>query len=380
MQLTRLISVRHCLGIANAQKTAGAFLATVSKQRRLSGAGLLQAATVVALAFTSGLLVVGLSRSQSLGLDFAPIWAAASRPSIAYNAFAVTAIQDPLLYGFQGGLRPFAYPPTALLLFLPFGSLSLTIAYSLFATAAFTLLVTAAVRTGSPWWVAIAPPVVLLLLVGQASLLVGGLLLFGMAKPDWRARGATLGLAIAIKPQLCVLIPFLLLFDRDWRGLIAITVTVAVLSIAASIVFGTQVWAQWFGSIETLQEVVRTTSNFRTLVGSPLMAPVSLAAIWLLRWEDGQVRLAAAVGGWLLITPYGMHYELALLMPAVAAAARRLAPMCLIALSLGVLWQVGMPIILLTLGSLLLLRRPLERGMPKRHLPQGATLEPCGSS
>ncbi|MGH6970079.1 MAG: hypothetical protein ACREEQ_00580, partial [Caulobacteraceae bacterium] len=61
---------------------------------------------------------------QPVGIDFMPMWEAGreslTHPDRIYNFTGLTRLQRPMLEHFHGP-RPFVYPPTALVLFAPFG-------------------------------------------------------------------------------------------------------------------------------------------------------------------------------------------------------------------------------------------------------------------
>ena len=77
---------------------------------------------------------------RSLPADFSVFWAAAQfglqAPALIYNDVAVT-LQQASAIGTVSGIRPWAYPPTALLPLLPFGALPYTAALVLFVVSSF---------------------------------------------------------------------------------------------------------------------------------------------------------------------------------------------------------------------------------------------------
>jgi hypothetical protein len=286
----------------------------------------LEAITILLLLFASGWIVFRLyGRVQPLGIDFAPVWAAS--PPIAYDPFAVTKAHP-----FQVNLlRPFAYPPTALLLFTPFRLLPFELSYPVFAAGGFLFLVWAALRAGSAWWVMISAPVLLLVQVGQPSLWVGGLILAGLSSKDWQLKGLAFGFAVALKPQLCVFLPLLLAFRRDWRSLVTTAATIAILVGIATLTYGASIWSDWIGATHVLVSTVKSNRFLADDIvgGSPVIMSIpATALVWVTRSAEARIQLAAIVGAALLVSPYAMSYELALLAPALACTR---APLFLIA-------------------------------------------------
>jgi hypothetical protein len=331
----------------------------MATQERISGGGLLEAATVVVLASVSVLLVYGMSRVQSLGIDFAPVWAAAADPANAFDAERMTEAQRPFIDGLRD-LRPFAYAPPALLLFTPLGLLPFWPGYILFAAVGVMLFLVAVRQAQVPWWAAVSAPVVLLVIIGQTTLIVCGLLLAGFLATDWRSRAVLIGVAGVIKPQLCLFVPLLLIFNRDWRTFIGAAVIVAALSILATAAFGPKVWSEWLASTRVLVEVVQSRPEFseKMLQTHPLLLPLGIAAVWRLRNAGAPDQLAATAGAALLVAPYAMTYELAVLVPSIVNAAALNRTMLLPALALGVLYPLGTPVVILSLVALVTVSRP----------------------
>ena len=89
---------------------------------------------------------VRLMRTQPLGIDFLPMWAAGreafSHPDRVYNVIRLTRFEHPLLEDFHGP-RPFVYPPTALLLFALVAALPFALANGLWTLAGVGLILAA---------------------------------------------------------------------------------------------------------------------------------------------------------------------------------------------------------------------------------------------
>lgn len=294
--------------------------------------------TVVILSVTSVAFVLVLSRVQPWGMDFAPIWAALRNPEIAYDARAISDV-----LGFSS-LRPFAYPPTTIALLWPLGLLPYPLAYALFALGGAALYVWAGVKAGAPGWTMAFPPVALALHVGQASLLVGSLILFGLLARGIQ-RGVLIGIAISIKPQLCLFLPLAL----SPRELASAASVVLLLALAATMALGPEMWALWLASLEILTATVESRYELtrNLLQTSPFFLAVALPILWLTRNADVRMRFGALVGCALLVSPYAMNYELALLAPAVAG-------WLLLSLIVGLGFLVGTPVLLIALLGIIL--------------------------
>lgn len=318
-------------------------------------ARLLEATTVVLLIVVSIALTLSLSRVQPAGLDFAPVFAAASNPSHAYDIASVTQAQSEM-FGLQLSPRPFAYPPTALLLFSPLGSIPFLLAFVIFVGLAYVSFAAAAIRAGAPWWANVSPPVILLVYVGQPTLVVGAILLIAFCFTDWRWRGILFGVAIALKPQLCLFLPLLMLFRAEWRSLFLAGAVVGGLAAGATLVFGLPVWQQWFHAAGGLLSVVDSNPTLaaNTLQTNPILFAIpAFVLVWIIRKSDVPTRFGGMIGAALLVSPYAMNYELALLAPAVAAGARAHPWMMIPMLILGLgFFQFEMTVLLVALLSI----------------------------
>jgi hypothetical protein len=316
----------------------------------------LAAAIITLLFLTSAFVLLDLFRNQPLGIDFAPVWAAATIPDNAYDVQAITSIQSDV---FARDLlaRPFAYPPTTLLLLLPFGFLGFWYAYAAFVALSSALLFFALRSSSASPWAFAFPPIVVLLHVGQVTLLAGSLLLLALASSNWTLRGALFAVAVALKPQLAIFLPVLLFLQRDWRSA-ALAFILLCLMVAGSVgAFGLGFWENWGQSLRSLMQVVNANRSLAAnqISGSWVFLPLSLIAVWMARKADAATQLALVTGAALLISPYAMNYELALLVPAVARKGfqrDKLAAAGALILATG-LYLILLPALLVTLGYLI---------------------------
>ena len=94
------------------------------------------------------------------------------------------------------------------------------------------------------------PAVLMAVISGQTSLLMGALLFTGATLGNRPLlAGAIFGVAACIKPQVMVLLPLVILFAGQWRILASAAATGLVLCLAATLLYGAQIWADWLLSL-----------------------------------------------------------------------------------------------------------------------------------
>jgi hypothetical protein len=245
------------------------------------------------------------------------------------------------------GLRPFVYPPTALLAFLPFSALPFDIANPLWTGLGLVSVLWVMFahlkppRTLTLLAMALTPPSVLVLVTGQVTFFVAGLSVAALywLKPRPALAGVLFGLAGALKPQALVLLPLALLATWNWRALAAAGATVLLAVVVSALVFGVDAWADWVAAVPRFQRIVMASPPLErgmitpTALGHTLkLDPGALDAwrvafglggavmVWTVfrRTADPARRIAALLGGGLFVTPYAMHYDAALLVPSAA--------------------------------------------------------------
>ena len=301
-----------------------------------------------------GELIITLQR-QPLGIDFLPVWTAArqawTNAADLYDFAAISRLQGWVLHD-RYGLRPFAYPPSALLFVAPFATMPFWVAYGLWValTGAFMLWATARLAPGRPWLAALvallATPCFTMMLVGQTTFLIAGLVAVAVPRLERRPilAGVLLAVAALIKPTTLILAPFALLSGGHWRALtwaFVAGLTGGLISIA---VFGLQPWFDWLAALPRFQVLFETNDGLLRGTITPSGEAVALgigglgllavrlvcvltaaALIWRVfkSVEDPGPRMAALLGAGLLAAPYAMHYDGGLLAPAVALAMAR---------------------------------------------------------
>jgi len=321
------------------------------------------------------------------------------------------------LFGSDYQIRSWSYPPHFLLMLWPLGYTTYKtgfVAFLALTLLLFGLAVAVFKRELAPradtrvLLLAVLGYVLMMLAAAQNGFLTAALLLLGLA---WmKQRPVLAGIAFAcltIKPQLGLLIPVLLLFDRNWRALLSASVATAVLVGGSVLAFGVDSWTAYLTETLAYQRAVMTDwsgiflrmmptvfGSVRTLGFSPalaaqLQAPVTIAAalavLWLLYREREPLRRAFAVTcGTFLLTPYAFNYDMgalcvvaALLAGAEPAAAGRLRllPIALVAAIAAAVTNLGRanlpltPLILAAgLGALVMAARRTN-ALPAREMP-----------
>lgn len=273
--------------------------------------------------------------------------------ALVYNIDAFTQFQNaiyPDRFPWTVHFRPFFYPPTWLLMLLPFGLLAVGPAYGSFMIA--TAAAATALEGRRDWWgwlaVVTSPAAAWVVLAGQNTFLSLALFYGGLRLLDRSPAiaGILFGL-LSYKPQIWVLVPLALLAARQWRALAWTAGTVAVLSLASLGVFGLDFWlafldaAREAGSARVADEMFRRIFMHMTTllaaarilglppgVGGAIQlagAAVAVAAVWFAfrRHRSGEARTAVLMTATFLVSPYTLNYDLLLLMPAAVALFRR---------------------------------------------------------
>ncbi|MBI4642335.1 MAG: DUF2029 domain-containing protein [Deltaproteobacteria bacterium] len=280
---------------------------------------------------------------RPLGGDFSYCWSAAllalsGEPEAVYDFSRLAAME---LAHFQvKALLPWLYPPTYLLLVLPFGLLPYHAALAVWLSTSLTgyLFI---IRRIAPhprvlWFTLAFPAIFMNLFYGQNGFLSGIFLGGGLLLLDRSPWGAGLLLALlTYKPHLAVLVPVALVAGRRWRALLAMLAWTAALFLATALALGTQVWIAFFNHIYTAMKTLEAgglkifwimSSAFaavllggggvvsaRILQGAAMLIAAAFV-VWVWRREAAPpIRNAALVLGILLFIPYGYVYDLTLL-------------------------------------------------------------------
>jgi hypothetical protein len=284
---------------------------------------------VTAFAVLAGLAITAFSLARHAAPDFVVFWTAARHAwdPLLYNSAHLTAAQS---WEPGPGPRPFVYPPTFLLLVLPFGLLPFTPAYFLWVALSCSALVLAARRLVRPSYAAAVLPLCFPVMVaaayGQSTLFAGAGLVAGVSLLEQRPAlaGALIVAAASIKPQLAILSPILLL--GHWRALGAGAATGLAL-VLASLVFGPARWLEWLAALPDFARTVRTLPlKFIDPLSPALALPLKLVvigagvgfALWNRRRTPAE-QIVGLVGGSLCCTLYAVRADVAVLAPSALA-------------------------------------------------------------
>ena len=293
----------------------------------------------VLLVAISIVLLIPRIRNWPIAPDLTAFWAGARfavfRPHDAYNWVAVTAAQMELRP--PVGPLPFFYPPSALPFMAPFGLLPFWPAFWLWTLLSAAAFWSAARRITSNLLLTFAAPTtVLALVLGQTTLWIGALLIWGVTLLRSRPAiaGVLLGIAAAIKPQFAIMVPVALLAGRHWAAIAGAIASFCAM-LLLSLPFGPFLWSDWASLVGALPKVV-SVYGLNVLGASPMMAlkalglppylhaPFVALAIWLVwrafRTEDVKRQVLVLMTGTLLATPYALRYELGMLSPSLVDA------------------------------------------------------------
>jgi hypothetical protein len=307
-------------------------------------------ALILAVAQCAGLAVfVGLSshgadaRGEPLGTDFVSFWTAArlalgGQPSMAYDPVAHQAAEHAMFPGFEGWYA-FFYPPVFLLYSLPLALAPYFVALALWLTAtgaAFAQVVRqiAARRIGLIPILAF-PAVFTNIGHGQNAFLTTAL--FGAGINFLGRRPVLAGMffgGLAYKPQLAFIIPLGLAAAGRWRAFFSMGATALVLAALSFAAFGETTWSAFLAEAtiarQTLEQGLVGPEKMQSLFAALRLLGASLGAAYALqamltgcvclvlvvslrKMEDAVAQGALMAAAALLVTPFVLDYDLALL-------------------------------------------------------------------
>ena len=158
-------------------------------------------------------------------------------------------LSQPLAY------RPWAYPPSFLLMLLPFAPLGFFGSYLAFQATTAGLMAIAlrscvANLMASRRLIAVAllcPASAINVIDGQSVFLVAALIVGGIGLLASRPvlAGLVLGL-LTFKPQFCILVPLALIAAGQWRAFFAAGASALATVAVSSLIFGWDLWLRWF--------------------------------------------------------------------------------------------------------------------------------------
>lgn len=240
------------------------------------------------------------------------------------------------------------YPPSMLLIAVPFSLIPLSIGFTIWTAASVAALWQAMRWAGlgaTATLAALCPSAVEGLLNGQNGGFAAALLVVALAGLGRRPviAGIALGM-LTLKPQLGVLLPICLIASRDRKASVVAVATAGILLVASSVAFGMEAWSGFFIQTRPFMTAILehewTGAAAQINFASPFMAARALsasigvayavqgavglgcaAAVWL-AWRrkdaDPAMRIALTASLTLLATPYSHSYDLVALGVAVA--------------------------------------------------------------
>jgi hypothetical protein len=289
----------------------------------------------------------GATSSDLVDTDFVNYWMGARLTLSGQHAdlFRPETYADHLVaaFGPQQQDRAWSYPPHYLLLMLPLGVLPYETAAALFLATTLALFVAGALalrRSDAPETdvVLLVAAIAAYALVNvnsvQNGFLTGALLLFGLAFRGRRPllAGIAFGL-LTVKPQLGILIPLLLLAERDWATILWSAVVAVMTVVLSTALLGAKVWQAYLSETTADQHGVLTDwtgiflymmptafASARILGVDPgvvgwLQVVVSLtalvAALWLFLRDGSRIgRTFALLCATFLVSPYAFDYDM----------------------------------------------------------------------
>ena len=241
-------------------------------------------------------------------------------------------------------LHPWVYPPSFLLLILPFGILPFGAAQALFLALGFAALLAAtnlfardgvrrALYLGS---MLLCPATAITVCLGQNAFLAAALLIGGLGIERRRPvlGGILLGL-LTFKPQLWIMVPVALVALGRWRTLAATFGSALGLAAASVCAFGFEPWREWLvlmsgGNVlysewlvagrlngDSIYSCAMLLGASSTLAGLAQTGATLLAAIFVYRAyrrpTNDEMRLAVLLAATILAAPHTIAYDSVLL-------------------------------------------------------------------
>jgi alpha-1,2-mannosyltransferase len=283
--------------------------------------------------------------------DYTVFWSAShvmlhGTAAQVYNFTSFSATERALFGGFsKGTFLPWLYPPTFLVFVTPFALLPFLLSYALFTCAsAFAYVKGAFAVSGLARWsgsarvaallLATSPCVFVAAVFGQNSLLTAALAVFAVRWIDRNPvrAGICIGL-LAIKPQMALLFPFVLIAVRAWRVMAVAAGTAVVFAALSFAICGVHTVELSLLSADLARSLILEHGPLFWLASpTPFAAlrlgDVPLPAAYLIQGLVAAVAIASACRIWrsthdagartailalatLISNPYVWHYELA---------------------------------------------------------------------
>lgn len=312
------------------------------------------------IAFAVSINMAGYQRSLSdpsatpYGHDYISFYAAGrlvieGRPASAYDAevhhlrqteigLAARGMGDDFYYYF-------GYPPTYLILIIPFAALGYTASVFMFLGTTMALAWFALGRIMGDRLASLAaiagPGGIVTFIFGQNAFLTTGLIGLALVSlPEQQLLAGVLIGLLGVKPQLGLAFPILLMAGGYWRAFMAAALTVSAMALASVGLFGVDTWTAFLTQASTSHEKLLANSlvgyeKIESLLASlrfydvplpiayaaqallTLAVAIALTILWRRRSVAFEIRAAAAAAGTLLMTPMCLAYDLTIELVAV---------------------------------------------------------------
>jgi len=289
---------------------------------------------------------------RPLGTDFSSFYAAGRLVRLGANPYDPSSLHamQQAIFGAGTPYYMFAYPPIFLLPAWALAGLPYLLSLALWQISTFVFYLWA-MRLLKQRFAPALPDCLFYLCAagftaifvnvthGQNGFLTAGLFAAALASlgvRPWLA-GLCFGLA-AYKPQLGLLVPFALAAGGHWRSFMSAALTIAILAVLCTAMFGQDIWSQFFQSAGVARQVILDANGvgyakmvsvfaWLRLWGLPLwsayagqaVAAILVIGMTIRLWRAGDPRLAGAglCLGALLVTPFALDYDLMIVAPAI---------------------------------------------------------------
>lgn len=240
--------------------------------------------------------------------------------------WAVTRLPIDQIYDY----RVFAYPPTAMLLFEPFGRLPFwasLLAWSITGAAGLSCAATRLMRPLAIGLGFFTYAGLGVLLGGQVGLIVAALIIAALGAAEPRFQGLLLAIGVAIKPQSLLAAPIVLVAQRNWKAVAWCAVGVGGLFLLSVVFFGADIWVRWLIELPKFHTYLVERGLDQTDVGLYGLArslalpgwtflfgiPLGILTTWLMFRREAPPldRYAAFATSTVLMSPYTLYYDLA---------------------------------------------------------------------
>jgi alpha-1,2-mannosyltransferase len=317
-----------------------------------------------------------------IGRDFANMWTGARAVTtdaverlFDYESYRVFQTE---LFGVVLPPHNWSYPPHILVFIAPLAIFSYPAALAIWSIAGLALYLAACTRSKRDPFelalLALAPASLVNLLGGQNGFFTAAMIWTGLKLLDRKpvVAGIAFGL-LSLKPQLGLLLPFVLVLDRRWLVIASTIATAAVLMAATALLFGPEIFLAYATKALPYQSKLFTEMDgiFVRMMPTAFMnarlagadasvawliqAPVSVIAVAFVLWawwktEEPMLRGAAFVTATFLASPYLFVYDMTAFGPVLVALwSRAEGPGGKTVL--GILWSLPVTCVLLGLVS-----------------------------